>query len=103
MSMISIGDSVLWCGGFGRHAARLVEVIRLDINLNPSDPLSEHMTSVELVEFERFPDSLFVTIRTPEGREHWAYPHQISQKNTQNPDISTGPGPIENEGGNGNG
>ena len=95
MSMISIGDSVLWRGGFGRHAARLVEVVRLDINLNPSDPLSEHMTSVELVEFERFQDSLFITIRTPEGREFWAYPHQISQKTTKNPDISTGPGPVE--------
>ena len=103
MGMISIGDSVLWRGGFGRHAARLVEVIRLDINLNPSDPLSDHMVSVETVEFERFEDSLFVTIRTPEGREFWAYPHQISQKNTKNPGISTGPGPIENEGENGNG
>ena len=103
MGMISIGDSVLWRGGFGRHAARLVEVIGLEIDLNPSVALSDHMVSVELVELERFEDSLFITIRTPEGGQHWAYSHQITKKTTQNPDISTGPGPIENEGGNGSG
>ena len=63
MGMLSIGDLVLWCGGFGRHAARVVEVIGLEINLNPS----------------------------------------VAPIITKNPDISTGPGPIENESGNGNG
>jgi len=83
MSMISIGDSVLWCGGFGRHAPRVVEVIGLEINLNPSAALTEHFVRVQSVEFEPFKNALTVIIRTPENREHWAHSHQISQKKHQ--------------------
>ena len=103
MSMLSIGDSVLWRGISGREIARAVKVVRLDINLNPSDPLTEHMVSVELVEFDQFKNSLFVTIRTVEGVEFWVYPYQIEPIFTKNTDISTGPGLVENESENGNG
>lgn len=69
---LSIGNKVLWRGGWGSGDPTLALIEKIEININPTTAIGE---DVNKVEWELVDRSVVVTL----DNNHWAYGDQLER------------------------